>query len=763
MKTTSLASRALRLAVLRIGLVAALAGLISYEVNRRALETSIRDQLLLSTRERAVRESLPFQEIAQIHRNFLADFQNSAANPALRPALLAEYPKLFVSRDKIGDKKGDGALISRPELSLGEIQPDGRDYRDTSLLADQARISLDDELKVRMVLLMRLVHSHGQAAAGRITNLYGNLPQLVTCQYWPGVDSNASVDLSPPASFRMEKELWFSYGFNQPSAGSAITPIYLDTTGEWMASLITRVAPLPDGSQPVAVGSDFYLKDLMTRCSQGALPGSNIVLFRNDASGSLIFHPDQLEQIKSSQGKLGVAEDPELKPFIGKARAEIQIGEDWDHLIAYGLIPDTDWVIAVRYPKVLMRPAIFQNLAIVVALGLLTLLVELVLLRDILQKQVAAPLAQLMDATTQLRDGESFDQSRLPLHLHDEVGALARGFATMADRIQTSLQSLHWNAEELRRRGDKLEIAMAEAQTAERAKTAFLNNMSHEIRTPLNAIGGYSQMLLHSPQISDDDKESLRSVATSSAELLTIFTDLIEYSSLEAQPPPLALAPVELHSYVDEILDAYQGQARRLGISLHLEGAKIFLLVDPGKIHKILSQLLSNGLKYSRSWVRINSDYHDGLLQIRVSDDGPGIAEDRLEQIFQAFKSQSCGTAPGGGLGLGLALAHRYADILGAKLTVSNSPGSGAVFVLDLPCDAAPHPAEPEPEPERPEAPLSPELKAELLHALKLGDIKGLSRIAAAIQTSHPAAAARIALALDTFDFDALKNYLNPE
>jgi diguanylate cyclase (GGDEF)-like protein len=194
---------------------------------------------------------------------------------------------------------------------------------------------------------------------------------------------------------------------------------------------------------------DVLLDELMTRTAKPYLPGAHSTLFMADADGTLIYHPQFLESIKSSEGKasiksLKITNDyPVLTASQGLVPGKVQLVETHDDIIALGLIPGTPWVLSVHYPRALMIPSVIENLVILAVLGVFTLLVEIFVLRSILLNQVAQPLLRLIQATrTVTRFKERIDHAALPIQSADEIGELAREFSQMADHIYDARDQL---------------------------------------------------------------------------------------------------------------------------------------------------------------------------------------------------------------------------------------------------------------------------------------------------------------------------------
>lgn len=242
---------------------------------------------------------------------------------------------------------------------------------------------------------------------------------------------------------------------------------------------------------------------------------------------------------------------------------------------------------------------------------------------------------------------------------------------------------------ELERSNAALAEAKAEADGANRAKSLFLASMSHEIRTPLNAILGFSQLLLHDPTISDEQREQLTTINHSGEHLLALINDLLEMSKIEAGRAQLNLGTFDLGALVKDIATMFKLRAHGKGLSLvvTLEGdIPPAVVSDEGKIRQVLINLLGNAVKFTeRGQIAWYVAAPGGRrLVTRVEDTGPGIAAADLERVFDKFVQVSRG-ARANGTGLGLALSRELARLLGGDVSAESHPGQGACFHFDIP------------------------------------------------------------------------------
>jgi signal transduction histidine kinase len=244
----------------------------------------------------------------------------------------------------------------------------------------------------------------------------------------------------------------------------------------------------------------------------------------------------------------------------------------------------------------------------------------------------------------------------------DEVGDLARTFATMQRQLQQQ----------------------------EEARRAFVATASHELRTPLASLDGMLELLHDDLREGDHDLEEARTLLerarVQSRRLARLASDLLDLSRLDAQVK-LRSEPVELGELSRAVLAEFElGTAERgLSTSLEVAEGQVWALGDPGSVARILRILLDNAVRHSPEGTEIRVELHNGRsAELSVSDQGPGVAAEDRQTIFERFQ-RGRDTAGIGGFGLGLAIGRELAARMGGQLVLDESYGSGAKFTLRLP------------------------------------------------------------------------------
>lgn len=237
--------------------------------------------------------------------------------------------------------------------------------------------------------------------------------------------------------------------------------------------------------------------------------------------------------------------------------------------------------------------------------------------------------------------------------------------------------------------------AKRDAEAAVDAKNQFLTKMSHELRTPLTAISGYADLLLD--YIRDEDAlEPIMSIRRNGQHLLRALNDILNLAHIEQGRIQLEPRAVEIRTMVRNVLDGAGVRAAAKGIPIHMDlspDLPRIVHLDPVRVCQVLTQLLGNAIKYTElGRITVSVDCHRGsesLLRFKIQDTGIGIAQDRLEAIFEPFcQADDSMTRRHTGSGLGLSLCRQLSRLLGGKLSVESTPGNGSTFQLVIPLEA---------------------------------------------------------------------------
>jgi len=253
-----------------------------------------------------------------------------------------------------------------------------------------------------------------------------------------------------------------------------------------------------------------------------------------------------------------------------------------------------------------------------------------------------------------------------------------------------ALQALAGNLEkEVDQRTAELQVALANAEAATRAKSEFLAMMSHEIRTPMNGILGMAQLLELSP-LNDEQRSHLATIRSSGDSLLVLINDILDFSKIEAGKLELEQRDFDLRAEIDSTLALYRPLVEKKGLQLVTDIAAALPPVkgDSTRLRQIFSNLLSNALKFTHEGcitVKVGAGgTADGAIEIHgaVTDSGIGIPPDRLFKAFSQVDTST--TRQYGGTGLGLTICARLCEAMHGHIGVDSRPGSGTTFRFSL-------------------------------------------------------------------------------
>jgi PAS domain S-box-containing protein len=243
-----------------------------------------------------------------------------------------------------------------------------------------------------------------------------------------------------------------------------------------------------------------------------------------------------------------------------------------------------------------------------------------------------------------------------------------------------------------RKKNEKeLLIAKQKAEESDRLKTAFLHNISHEIRTPMNAIIGFSA-LLGEPNITPEEQSSfVNTVQKSSNHLLSIITDIINISNIEAGIIQLSESEINLNSKLKILYNQFLPQAAEKNLDLSYETTidsdKSNILTDGTKLVEILSNLIGNALKFTeQGYIKFGYVIEDSYIKFYISDTGIGISPDQHAKIFNRFYQVENSTSRQyDGTGIGLSICKSYVELFGGKIWLTSEKGKGSVFYFTIP------------------------------------------------------------------------------
>ncbi len=249
-----------------------------------------------------------------------------------------------------------------------------------------------------------------------------------------------------------------------------------------------------------------------------------------------------------------------------------------------------------------------------------------------------------------------------------------------------------------------LSDALAEAENASKAKTAFLSSMSHEIRTPMNAIIGLDTIALNDPDTPEKTRVHLEKIGAAAEHLLSLINDILDMTRIESGRLTLRNEEFSFAKLLEAVNTMFSSQCAEKGLDYqcHISGETAdYYIGDNMKLRQVLINILGNAVKFTPAGGKVSLQVEqtaqfDGksVLQFTISDTGIGMSEDYLPHIFDVFSQENSSTTNQyGSSGLGMAITKNLVEMMNGEIQVSSVKGEGTTFVVSVTLDDAPRSA----------------------------------------------------------------------
>lgn len=300
-------------------------------------------------------------------------------------------------------------------------------------------------------------------------------------------------------------------------------------------------------------------------------------------------------------------------------------------------------------------------------------------------KLLTEPLNKMIEATNDY-DVQEFQEINIEFDdkKHNELNTLAHTFNQMSRRINEA----YINMKQLTMIQDKQKHDL---ENANKYKTDFLANMSHELKTPLNSINVISSVMMKNKDNSLDEKQvqNLKIINNCGNDLLFLINDVLDISKLEAGELTLDYKQVNLYELMSSIKDMFEPQVleKNLNFVFKCDDSIGDIYTDQNRVKQIIKNLLSNALKFVKEGeIKFLVKDNGENVEILVKDDGIGIAQEKLDHIFDRFKqADGSTTRKYGGTGLGLSICKELLVLLGGEISVKSKVDVGSIFRVLIP------------------------------------------------------------------------------
>ncbi|HEY7166707.1 MAG TPA: sensor histidine kinase, partial [Candidatus Binatia bacterium] len=464
---------------------------------------------------------------------------------------------------------------------------------------------------------------------------------------------------------------------------------------------VTVALPLWGGSQSVvgvlsAEADLSFLWEVIGKIHFGSAGYAYLV----DEKGNLIGHKDAALAVK----KLNLRNVEVVERFVAnRTRADPQPGHmgrglsGEEVLATYAPVSELGWGVILEEPVGAALANVEQlkhyaAVLLVVGLGLGAVIIAWV------SAKITVPIRKLHEGAALIGSGNL--DYRVSIQTGDEIEWLAEEFNKMAGELQVLYATLEQKVRDKTSELEKANVQLGEVNQsllkANKAKDEFLSVMSHELKTPLNVIMGYAELVssASSTAIGLKPEEAVKKILVHAKDLLHMVDEILQATRIEAGASRAFYENVRLSAFLDDLKTSSDVPAAKgLNVTWTYPPDLPSTRTDRDKLKHILQNLISNAIKFTpEGSVAVSADYrrNEQTVQFKVTDTGVGIPEEQLPSVFERFRQlDASNTRSYGGVGLGLFIVKRFAEMLEGSITVESEPGKGSSFSLILPVTAA--------------------------------------------------------------------------
>ena len=348
----------------------------------------------------------------------------------------------------------------------------------------------------------------------------------------------------------------------------------------------------------------------------------------------------------------------------------------------------------IKVPFRETKRAINRSRAFLLTFAILTAVMSVLALYGILRFWVLKPLRHLRDVTEEIGQGRTDVRSKL--ETGDEFEELGRSLNRMLRHLFDTQMALSSVNSDLDKKVDEQAQLNMHLYEMNQVKGEFLANMSHELRTPLNSIIGFSELLEEVDTLNDRQQRYFSNIRKSGRLLLDLINNILDLAKLEAGKMEATPSEFSLPQLASGLCDMVRPLAEKKSIPLVLNANPDMppVFQDQIKVRQILTNLISNAIKFTPEGGRINIDLERTVMNqliLRVSDTGVGIAENDQAMIFEKFRQGPAAvgsnalTREVSGTGLGLSIVKELCILLEGKVELESEIGKGSIFTVTLP------------------------------------------------------------------------------
>ena len=330
-----------------------------------------------------------------------------------------------------------------------------------------------------------------------------------------------------------------------------------------------------------------------------------------------------------------------------------------------------EWITAEKGRKDVPAIAAYEGLLITLAaigFAILFLLVNRFLIKFVFQK-IERPLAMLSDGVGQISEGNL--DYKIVYSENDEFRQVCDDFNAMAEHLRTSIE---------------------EAQKNERNRKELLSSISHDLRSPLTSIKAFVEGLQDGVAATPEaQREYLAVIRQKTDDIISIVSQLFMYSKMDMGNYPASPERLDIGKELVDFIAASREEYRAKGLITETGGiyAGRYIFADPVQLRSVFTNILNNSAKYKNEATAaavIRCEAHNDMIRILFEDDGPGVPEDALPKLFEAFyRGDPSRSNPHQGSGLGLAIAEKAVARMNGRIFAENRARGGLRVVVEIP------------------------------------------------------------------------------